>query len=184
MDLAGVIPGEALIARGTGHEAPALVSEMVYDARLFTGTRFFRFSTRLLGEGSGPLGCHYLSYPEVVAQAIVRRHHRVQTAITGKIRTNEYLRLPVAVNVENLSAFGAGISAGEDILAVGQSARLAMNLPTGTSDGANRAIAVVVKVRNCRQEGIRFRYGLEFEQASDEVRREIKDYVLACVAAA
>jgi hypothetical protein len=63
---------------------------------------------------------------------------------------------------------------------VGQSARLAMNLSV---DSRTRPVAVVVEVRNRRQEGDRFMYGLEIVQVSDEVQRDIKDFVLEIVAA-
>jgi hypothetical protein len=180
MDLAAVIPDEALIARHTRLDAPALATGMVYEARLFTGSRVFKFATRLLPESSRPLGCHFLKYPEVVSQAIVRRHHRVPTSIIGKIQTNEYQSPATDVLVENVSSIGVGISAGQDFLTVGQSARLAMNLSV---DSRTRPVAVVVEVRNRRQEGDRFMYGLEIVQVSDEVQRDIKDFVLEIVAA-
>ena len=180
MELAGVIPDEALIARHTGKDAPPLATGMIYEARLFTGSRVFKFDTRLLPESSGPLGCHFLKYPEVVSQSIVRRHHRVPVSIVGKLHTSEYQRPPVDVLVENMSSIGAGISAGEDVLSVGQSARLAMKF---SIDSRTRLVAVVVEVRNRRQEGNRFRFGLEFVQMTDEIRRDIKDFVLERIAA-
>ena len=179
MELAGVIPDEAIIARHANQDAPALATEMVYEARLFTGTRLFKFSTRLLPDGCGPLGCQFLAYPEVVSQAIVRRHQRVPTSIMGKLHTNEYQRPATDVLVENISAIGVGISAGEDFLTVGQNARLAMDLPV---DGRTRHVGVVVEVRNRREEGDRFRYGLEIVQVQDDGRRDIKDFVLERIA--
>lgn len=179
MELTGVIPDEALIARHTGHDAPELTTGMVYEARLFAGSRVFKFSTRLLSDSFGPLGCHFLQYPEVVSQALVRRHHRVPTSISGRLQTNEYQRPATNVLVENMSSIGAGISAGEDFLTVGQSALLTMNL---SIENRTRHVSVPVEVRNRRQEGERFKYGLELVQVSDEVRRDIKDFVLESVA--
>ncbi|WP_206997755.1 PilZ domain-containing protein [Trinickia mobilis] len=180
MELAGVIPDEALIARHTRQDAPALATGMVYEARLFTGSRVFKFATRLLPESSGPLGCHFLKYPEVVSQAIVRRQHRVPTSIIGQLHTNEYQRPATDVLVENVSSIGVGISAEQDFLIVGQSARLAMNL---SIDSRTRHVEVVVEVRNRRQEGGCFKYGLQIVQVPDEGRRDIKDFVLESVAA-
>ncbi|PXW23128.1 PilZ domain-containing protein [Paraburkholderia caballeronis] len=179
MELAGVIPDEALIARHTRQDAPTLTTGMVYEARLFTGSRVFRFNTRLLPESAGPLGCHFLKYPEVVSQAIVRRHHRVPTSIIGKLQTHEYQRPTADVLIENMSSVGFGISTEDDFLIVGQSAQLAMSLSV---DSRTRPVAVVVEVRNRRQDGDRFRYGLEIVQVSDDARREIKDFVLESVA--
>lgn len=180
MELAGVVPDEALIARHTKQDAPALATGMVYEARLFCGSRVFKFATRLLPESYGPLGCQFLEYPEVISQAIVRRHHRVLTSFIGKLQTNEYQRPPTNVMVENMSSIGFGISVEEDFLTVGQSARLTMNLPT---ENRMRPVVVVVEVRNRRQEGDHFKYGLEIVNAAEEVKRDIKDYVLETVAA-
>jgi hypothetical protein len=179
MELAGLIPHEAIIARHTSQDAPALASGMVYEARVFTGSRIFKFATHLLPDSSGPLGCLFLKYPEVVSQAIVRRHRRVPTSLMGTLHTNEYQRSATEVLVENVSAIGVGISVSEDFLTVGQSARLAMDLPV---DGRPRHIVVVVVVRNRRQEEDSFKFGLEIVQVSDEVRRDIKDFVLESVA--
>jgi hypothetical protein len=179
MELAGVIPEQAIIARHTSQDAPSLAPGMVYEARLFTGARIFKFATRLLPEGHGPLGCQFLEYPAVVSQAIVRRHQRVPTSIVGKLHTNEYQRPATDVLVENLSAIGVGLSAADDCLTVGQSARLAMDL---SIDGRTRHVAVVVQVRNRREDGDRFRYGLEMVQVPDDARRDIKDFMLERVA--
>ncbi|WP_180970392.1 PilZ domain-containing protein [Burkholderia sp. WAC0059] len=180
MELAGVIPDAALIARHARPDAPMLAAGTVYEARLFTGSRVFKFSTALLPDSAGPLGCYFLRYPESVSHAVVRKHHRVSTSIAGKLRTNEYQRPIVDVVVEDMSSVGVGISTGEDCLSVGQNAHLAMNLPI---DNRHRLVSVVVEVRNRRQEGDLFKYGLEIVQLSDEVRRDIKDFVLESVAA-
>lgn len=39
-----------------------------------------------------------------------------------------------------------------------------------------------VEVRNRRQEGARFVYGLEFSRIPEETRRDIKDFVLETLA--
>ncbi|HEY1607728.1 MAG TPA: PilZ domain-containing protein [Paraburkholderia sp.] len=179
MELTGIIPDEAIIVRHTSQHAPALATGMVYEARLFTGARIFKFATRLLSDGTGPLGCKFLEYPQVVSHAIVRRHQRVPTSIMGKLRTNEFQRPPTDVMIENVSAIGVGITASEDCLAVGQNARLAMDLPI---DGRTRHVVVVVEVRNRRQEDDRFMYGLEILQGPNDAQRDIKDFVVECLA--
>jgi hypothetical protein len=103
----------------------------------------------------------------------------VATSFVGKLHSGEYQRAVADVTVENVSSTGAGVAATEDLLTVGQSARLAMNL---SIDSRARPVTVYVEVRNRRQIGDRFTYGLEFVRMTDEVRRDIKDFVLDSVA--
>jgi len=180
VELVGVIPGQALIVQCVAEEnAPALMQDVQYDARLFTGSRLFKFSTALLPEAAGPFGCYFLRYPETVAQALVRKHQRVTTAFPGELSSGEYQRAAVDVVVENVSTTGAGISAKEDFLIVGRTARLRVDLAI---ERRVRPITVFVEVRNRRQEGERFVYGLEFSRMPEETRRDIKDFVLESLA--
>ena len=178
VELVGVIPGQALIVQ-CADDADALAAGVSYEARLFAGARLFRFQTTLLMEAVGPLGCYFLRYPEAVAQAHVRKYQRVATAFAGELSSGEYQRAAVDVRVENVSPTGAGVSAKEDFLLVGKSARLTVNL---TIDNRERPITVSVEVRNRRQEGARFVYGLEFSRMPEETRRDIKDFVLETLA--
>ncbi|WP_295498072.1 PilZ domain-containing protein [uncultured Ralstonia sp.] len=178
VELVGVIPGQALIVQ-CADDADALAAGVSYEARLFAGARLFRFQTTLLMEAVGPLGCYFLRYPEAVAQAQVRKYQRVATAFAGELSSGEYQRAAVDVRVENVSPTGAGVSAKEDFLLVGKSARLTVNL---TIDNRERPITVSVEVRNRRQEGARFVYGLEFSRMPEETRRDIKDFVLETLA--
>ena len=180
LELVGVLQSEALIVRRTADScSPALPPGVTFDARLFTGTHLFRFSTRFLLDSTGPLGCLFLKYPATVAQAAVRRHPRVSTAFCARLWSGEYRRPPVEVIVHNVSVTGARVSATEDFLVVGQNARLVMKLAT---DGCTRPVTVCVQVRNRREEGDRVAYGLEFVRMSDEFRRDIRDFVLASLA--
>jgi len=180
VELVGVIPGQALIVQcGAGADAPTLTAGVSYEGRLFMGARLFRFQTALLMEAAGPLGCYFLRYPETVAQAQVRKFQRVATAFAGALSSGEYQRAAVDVQVENVSPTGAGVSAKEDFLLVGKSARLTVSL---TVDSQVRPITVSVEVRNRRQEGERFVYGLEFARMPEETRRDIKDFVLESLA--
>jgi hypothetical protein len=181
VELTGVIVGIALIVRCTGTPLPVLEAGVIYEARLFTGSRLFKFNTHLLPDSAAPFGCYFLHFPETVAQATVRKHHRVATSFGGKLHSGEYQRPVADVVVENVSSTGAGVAAKEDLLIVGQSARLTMNLAI---DSRVRPVSVFVEVRNRRQEGERFTYGLEFVRMPDEVRRDIKDFVLDSMAAA
>lgn len=178
VDLTGVIAQEALIVRCMNDGAAVLQPNITYEARLFTGSKMFKFTTRMLPE-AGPFGCYFLEYPESVAQAGVRKHHRVATSFVGKLHSGEYQRAVAEVTVENVSSTGAGVSTAEDLLTVGQNARLAMNL---SIDSRSRPVVVYVEVRNRRQIGDRFTYGLEFVRMTDEIRRDIKDFVLDSVA--
>jgi hypothetical protein len=173
VELAGVVGDKALIARLP--EGQALQPGVEYDAQLFTGTRLFKFVTQLLPEAAGPFGCVYLAYPSSVAQASVRKQQRVATEFPGKLLSGEYQRPVADVTVENMSSTGAAVLSTEDLLTVGQSARLSMTL---SIESRLRPITVFVEVRNRRREGERFRYGLQFVRVPDEVRREIKDFIL------
>lgn len=180
VELVGVIPGQALIVQcEAGERAPALAAGVSYEARLFTGSRLFKFSTALLPGAAGPFGCLFLRYPAAVAQALVRKHQRVTTAFPGELSSGEYQRAAVEVMVENVSTTGAGVSAKEDFLIVGKSARLTVNL---VIEHRVRPITVFVEVRNRRQDGERFVYGLEFSRMPEETRRDIKDFVLESLA--
>ena len=180
VELTGVIPDQALIVRLSGAEQAVFKEGLAYEARLFTGSRLFKFSTKLLPDSVGPFGCYFLQYPETVAQASVRKHHRVATSFVGKLYSGEYQRPVADVVVENVSSTGVGVAATDDLLTVGQSARLSMTL---SIDSRLRPVTVFVEVRNRRQVGERFIYGLEFVRMPDEVRREIKDFVLDSMAA-
>ncbi|SAL33329.1 PilZ domain protein [Caballeronia udeis] len=180
VELVGVIQDKAVIVRSLGEEAAlTLVADTRYEARLFTGARLFKFSTQLLLDVAGPFGCFYLEYPASVAQAAVRKHQRVTTSFRGKLQSGEYNRPTVDVTVNNISSIGAGVSATEDFLLVGQSARLSMNLEF---DHRVRPVMALVEVRNRREEADGISYGLEFVRIPEEVRREIKDFVLHIVA--
>jgi hypothetical protein len=180
VELVGIIQDKAVIVRGFGEEkALALVAGTRYEARLFTGARLFKFSTQVLPDGVGPFGCFYFEYPASVAQAAVRKHQRISTSFQGKLQSGEYNRPAVDVTVDNISSIGAGVSATEDFLVVGQSARLSMNL---AFDHRVRPVTALVEVRNRREEADRISYGLEFVRMPEEVRREIKDFVLHSVA--
>jgi hypothetical protein len=48
VDLTGVIAREALIVRCLNDSAAVLKSNVTYEARLFTGSKMFKFTTRLL----------------------------------------------------------------------------------------------------------------------------------------
>ena len=182
VELAGVVSGHALIVRhAPGDEALSLTAGVTYEARLFTGARLFRFATELLEESVGPFGCHFLQYPESVVRASVRKHQRIPTSLPGKLRSGEYQRPAANVTIDNISAIGAMVSTKEDLLTVGQRAQLSMNLSLST-DSRVRPVTVFVEVRNRRAEGEQFSYGLEFVQMTDEVRRDIKDFVLDSVA--
>ena len=176
LELIGVVPDKALIVRPLGGDAgTALTLGKPYDGRLFTGSRLYKFSTELISETAGPFGCVFLKYPDTLAHAPVRKHQRVATAFPGKLMSGEYQRPIAEVVVENISSTGAGVAADENLLMVGQNARLFMYL---TIDCKIRPVTVFVEVRNRRQDGDKFRYGLEFVRVPDEVRREIKDFVL------
>ena len=175
VELVGVIPGQALIVQCVADEGVStLTTGVTYQARLFTGSRLFKFLTELLPEAVGPFGCYFLRYPEAVAQALVRKQQRVTTAFSGEVSSGEYQRAAVDVVVENVSATGAGVSAKEDFLLVGKVARLRVNLAI---EHRVRPITVFVEVRNRRQDGERFVYGLEFSRMPEETRRDIKDFV-------
>jgi hypothetical protein len=180
VELTGVITGTALIVRCTGNPLPVLEAGVTYEARLFTGSRLFKFNTQLLPDSAAPFGCYFLHFPETVAQATVRKHHRVATSFGGKLHSGEYQRPVADVVVENVSSTGAGVSTKEDLLLVGQNARLTMNL---TIENRVRPVSVFVEVRNRRPEGDSFKYGVEFVRMPDEVRRDIKDFVLDSMAA-
>ena len=180
VELVGVIPGQALIVQCVAEGgAPTLKAGVTYQARLFTGSRLFKFLTELLPEAAGPFGCYFLRYPEAVAQALVRRQQRVTTTFSGELSSGEYQRAAVDVVVENVSTMGAGVSAKEDFLIVGRTARLRVDLAI---EHRVRPITVFVEVRNRRQDGERFVYGLEFSRMPEETRRDIKDFVLESLA--
>jgi len=180
VELVGVVGEHALIVRGPD-DGPALdlSPEQQYEARMFTGTRLFKFTTKPLPASAGPGGCVYLDYPETIAQATVRKHQRVATSITGKLLSGEYMRPLADVTVENVSSTGAAVSVAENFLTVGQSARLSMNL---TVDHRIRPVMVFVEVRNHREENGRTSYGLEFVRMTEDVRRDFKDFVLFSLA--
>jgi hypothetical protein len=179
-ELIGVVPDHALIVRHlVGGDASTLAEDVMYEARLFTGSRLFRFATRLLRESTCPFDCRFLQYPESVSQASVRKHQRVLTSLPGKLLSGEYQRPVANVTVDDVSATGAKVSVREDMLMVGQSAQLSMNL---SLDFHVRPVTVFVEVRNREQYADQFSYGLEFVRMSDEVRRDIRDFVLESVA--
>jgi hypothetical protein len=180
VELIGVVSDQALIVRHlVDEDEPTLTAGVVYDAQLFTGSRLFKFTTRLLHESVGPVDCRFLQYPESVSQASVRKHQRVPTSIPGRLLSGEYQRPAANVTVDDVSAIGVKVSAREDLLTVGQSAQLSMNL---SLDSHLRPVTVVVEVRNRQQHGEQFSYGLEFVRISEEVRRDIKDFVLESMA--
>ena len=104
---------------------------------------------------------------------------RVTTSFPAKLQSGEYQRASVDVTVSNISLIGAGGSSSVDFLTVGQSARLSMNLSVAQRV---RPVEVYVEVRNRREKDGGFFYGLEFVRVSDEVRLEIKDFVLDSLA--
>ncbi|WP_233872967.1 PilZ domain-containing protein [Paraburkholderia adhaesiva] len=176
VNLLGVVPEKALLVGRTLEGGPAnLVPDTVYDATMFAGTRLFRFQTQLLPDSSAPFDCWFLAYPKGIAQAPVRRHWRVATSVPAKLQSGEY-ESPIAdVTVVNISVTGAGIKAPQNFLAVGQYVSLAMNLRV---DQRMRPVTVYATVRNRRTESSRVHYGLEFVRTADEVRRNLKDFVL------
>jgi hypothetical protein len=176
VNLLGVVPEKALLVGrapdgGTANLAPATI----YDATMFAGTRLFRFRTQLLADSSAPFDCWFLEYPKGIAQAPVRRHWRVATSLPAKLQSGEY-ESPVAdVMVVNISVTGAGVTAPQNFLVVGQYVSLAMNLRV---DQRTRPVTVYATVRNRRTDSSRVHYGLEFVRTADEVRRNLKDFVL------
>ncbi|ABE37234.1 pilZ domain protein [Paraburkholderia xenovorans LB400] len=180
VDLVGVVHEKTIIVRSTGpDESVVLDPEHSYQAKLFTGSHLSTFSTRLTPDGVGPFGCYYLEYPDNLIHATVRKHRRVTTSFPAKLQSGEYQRASVDVTVSNISLIGAGVSSSVDFLTVGQSARLSMNLSVAQRV---RPVEVYVEVRNRREKDGGFFYGLEFVRVSDEVRLEIKDFVLDSLA--
>lgn len=176
VNLLGVVPEKALLVGRTPEGGAAnLVPATVYDATMFAGTRLFRFQTQLLADSSAPFDCWFLEYPKGIAQAPVRRHWRVATSLPAKLQSGEY-ESPVAdVVVVNISVTGAGVTAPQNFLVVGQHVSLAMNLRV---DQRMRPVTVYATVRNRRTDSSRVHYGLEFVRTADEVRRNLKDFVL------
>jgi hypothetical protein len=176
VNLLGVVPEKALLVGRTPDGSTAnLAPSTIYDATMFAGTRLFRFQTQLLPDSSAPFDCWFLEYPKGIAQAPVRRHWRVTTSLPAKLQSGEY-ESPVAdVTVVNISVTGAGISARQNFLVVGQHVSLVMNLRV---DQRTRPVLVYATVRNRRADSSRVHYGLEFVRTADEVRRNLKDFVL------
>lgn len=176
VNLLGVVPEKALLVGRTPDGGTTnLVPSTVYDATMFAGTRLFRFQTQLLPDSSAPFDCWFLEYPKGIAQAPVRRHWRVATSLPAKLQSGEY-ESPVAdVVVVNISVTGAGVTAPQNFLVVGQHVSLAMNLRV---DQRTRPVTVYATVRNRRTDSSRVHYGLEFVRTADEVRRNLKDFVL------
>lgn len=173
--LLGVIPDTALIVREIGVGASPLVPGTIYEARLFTGTRLFRFSTQLLPESARPFGCSFLANPTNLSQGLVRKHQRVKTSIQAKLHSGEYNRPAIDIVVNDISVAGAGVVATEETFEVGQSARLSLDLG---NEQRSRRITIQVEIRNRSKQGDRTSYGLEFVRLTDEVRKDITDFVL------
>lgn len=176
VNLLGVVPEKALlVGRAPEGGTTNLVAGTIYEATMFTGTRLFRFQTQLLPETTAPFDCWFLEYPKGIAHAPVRRHWRVATSLPAKLQSGEYESPAADVVVENISVTGAGVWADQNFLIVGQRVTLAMNLRV---DQRVRKVTVYATVRNQRAESNRVHYGLEFVRIGDEIRRNLKDFVL------
>jgi hypothetical protein len=176
VNLLGVVPEKALlVGRAPEGGTANLVPGAIYDATMFAGTRLFRFQTQLLPETTGPFDCWFLEYPKGIAHAPVRRHWRVATSVPAKLQSGDSECPAADVVVVNISVTGAGVWADQNFLAMGQRVSLAMTLRV---DQRVRQVTVYATVRNQRVESSRVHYGLEFVHISDEVRRNLKDFVL------
>lgn len=176
VELVGIVHEKAIIVKSASPTENILLEpHHDYDAKLFIGCHLSSFSTRLTQDGVGPFGCFYLTYPENLAQSTIRKYRRVTTSFPARLQSGEYQRAATDVTVCNVSLTGAGVSSDVDFLTVGQNARLTMNL---TINHRARPVAVYVAVQNRREKDGTFFYGLEFVRISDEVRHEIKDFVL------
>lgn len=175
VELVGVVRDETIIVKGTRRDTELRLDPFNdYDAKLLAGCHLSSFSTRLTDDGVGPFGCYFLTYPEDLAHSTVRRYRRVVTAVPARLQSADYLRAAVDVIVSNMSLVGAGISSDVDCLAVGETARLVMNLPIGNHV---RPVLVSIEVRNRRERDVGFFYGIEFARMSEDVRHDIKDFV-------
>lgn len=176
VELIGIIHQKAIIVKNETPNAEIdLNPQHDYDAKLFIGCNLSSFSTRLAQGGVGPFGCFYLTYPENLALRTVRRYRRVVTSFPAKLQSGEYQRASVDTTVCNISLTGAGVLSDIDFLTVGQYARMSMDLMVGHRV---RPVEIYVEVKNRREKDGDFFYGLEFARVSDEVRQDIKDFVL------
>ncbi|WP_322105581.1 PilZ domain-containing protein [Paraburkholderia sp. J41] len=175
VELVGVVREKAIIVKGINQDAELCLDPFNdYDAKLLAGCHLSSFQTRLTDGGVAPFGCFFLTYPENLAHSTVRRYRRVMTSVPAKVQSGDYLRAAVDVTVSNMSLVGAGLASDIDCLAVGQTARLAMNLAIGSQ---LRPVLVSVEVRNRRERDVGFFYGIEFVRMSEDVRHDIKDFV-------
>jgi c-di-GMP-binding flagellar brake protein YcgR len=150
--------------------------------RYLMGRSVCGFRTHVLRVCTLPFPYFHLDYPKEVQRMDVRRAERVQVALPGKAQVGSN---PVPVEIRDLSATGAMLSAAQELGLVDETVKLSFELTFGE---ITRQLTVTASIRNASPAakmnggGPVFRYGVQFQDLPEPDRIFVRGFVFELLA--
>jgi c-di-GMP-binding flagellar brake protein YcgR len=145
--------------------------------RYLMGRSVCGFRTNVLRVCTLPFPYFHLEYPKEVQRMDVRRAERVQVALPGRVELGAG---PVQVQIRDLSATGAMLSAPQELGQVDGMVNVSFELTFGE---VTRQLATGAAIRNAAPPskaeagGQVFRYGVQFQDLSEDDRIFVRGFV-------